>query len=58
MMAVLLGRLERWRRWDVERSDLFLLASTGGVAGLVVSSNAAVKPASCGIDFDVTYVAY
>ena len=28
-MAVLLGRRERWRRWDVERSDLSMFAPTG-----------------------------
>ena len=29
MTAVLLGRRERWRRWDVERSDLSMFAPTG-----------------------------
>ena len=29
MTAVLLGRRERWRRWDAERSDLSMFAPTG-----------------------------
>ena len=29
MTAVLLGRGERWRRWDVESSDLFMFARLG-----------------------------
>jgi len=29
MMAVLLGRRERWRRWDAEKSDLSMFAPTG-----------------------------
>ena len=58
MTAVLLGRRERWRRWDAREAACPCSRRLAEATGLVVSSNAAVKSASRGIDFDVTYVAY
>jgi hypothetical protein len=58
MTAVLLGRRERWRRWDAREAACPCSRRLADAAGLVVSSNVAAKPASRDIDFGVTYVAY